>query len=84
MDEGNSVLLPSNHDVWRSYVHENATVLFVDSKASAYTLAAIMQYAGIVDSTPKYWHYTAEASEFHHADFFLLRAPFGQYGPVAA
>ena len=40
-----------------------------DSKASAYTLAAIMQYAGIVDSTAKYWHYTAEASEFHHADF---------------
>ena len=27
---------PFNHDVWWSYVHENSTVLFVDSKPSAY------------------------------------------------
>ena len=70
---------PFNHDVWWSYVHENATVLFIDSKASAYTLAAIMQYAGIVDSTPKYWHYTAEATEFHHADNGLRLFEYGRW-----
>ena len=70
---------PFNHDVWWSYVHENATVLFIDSKASAYTLAVIMQYAGIVDSTPKYWHYTAEASEFHHADNGLTLFEYGRW-----
>ena len=70
---------PFNHDVWWSYVHENATVLFIDSKPSAYTLAVIMQYAGIVDSTPKYWPYTGEASEFHHADNGLTLFEYGRW-----
>ena len=70
---------PFNHDVWWSYVHENATVLFVDSKPAAYTLAVIMQYAGIVDSTPRYWPYTGEASEFHHADNGLTLFEYGRW-----
>ena len=70
---------PFNHDVWWSYVHENATVLFIDSKPAAYTLAVIMQYAGIVDSTPKYWPYTGEALEFHHADNGLTLFEYGRW-----
>ena len=70
---------PFNHDVWWSYVHENATVLFVDSKPAAYTLAVIMQYAGIVDSEPRYWPYTGEASEFHHADNGLTLFEYGRW-----
>ena len=70
---------PFNHDVWWSYVHENATVLFIESKPAAYTLSVIMQYAGIVDSTPKYWPYTGEASEFHHADNGLTLFEYGRW-----
>ena len=59
---------PFNHDVWWSFVHENATVMFVELKQAAFTLSVIMQYAGIVDLEPKYSPYTGEATEFHHAD----------------
>ena len=38
-----------------------------------------MQYAGIVDSTPKYWPYTGEASEFHHADNGLTLFEYGRW-----
>ena len=38
-----------------------------------------MQYAGIVDSTPRYWPYTGEASEFHHADNGLTLFEYGRW-----
>ena len=70
---------PFNHDVWWSFVHENATVMFVESKPAAFTLSVIMQYAGIVDSEPKYWPYTGEATEFHHADNGLTLFEYGRW-----
>ena len=70
---------PFNHDVWWSFVHENATVMFVESKQAAFTLSVIMQYAGIVDSEPKYWPYTGEATEFHHADNGLTLFEYGRW-----
>ena len=70
---------PFDHNVWWPYVHENATVLFVESKPAAYTLSVIMQYAGTVDSEPKYWPYTGDATEFHHADNGLTLFEYGRW-----
>ena len=53
--------------------------MFVESKPAAYTLSVIMQYAGIVDSEPKYWPYTEEATEFYHADNGLTLFEYGRW-----
>ena len=45
---------PFDHNVWWSYVHENATVIFADSRPTILTLAVLLQFTSIVDSTPKY------------------------------